>query len=330
MRGAERPANVRWSHPFLEPLRPLTQDAARKTFIDIVDDGYSNEEIDKILLLADNMPLAIDLIAHLVDYDGFSSVLSRWEIEKTSLVSQGYDKGSNLDLSISLSLKSPRLQSILHARDLLSLLSILPDGISETELLQVELPIDNLFACKTALLRTSLAYTDSQKRLKVLVPIREYVLKMHPPVADLVQPLLNHFHGLLEIFETYLGTVSAPGIIGLITSNFSNIQKMLVQGFNKDNADLVNTIYCICRFDVFSRLTGHGKSHLIDQIPSIPVQPRDHRLEVYVLTLRFAGLRYHLPSKPDHLVEQALESLSQFDDPELKCSWQLNFFINSY
>ncbi|KAJ7459312.1 P-loop containing nucleoside triphosphate hydrolase protein, partial [Mycena latifolia] len=84
MRGAERPANVRWTHPFLAPLKPLGQDAARKTFIDIADDGYAVEDIDKILHLTDNMPLAIDLVAHLVEYEGLSSVMHRWETEGTS------------------------------------------------------------------------------------------------------------------------------------------------------------------------------------------------------------------------------------------------------
>jgi hypothetical protein len=82
MRGAERPANVRWTRPFLEPLKPLDQKAAHQTFIDIVDDIHETQDIDKILLLTDNMPLAIDLIAHLVDSEGISSVLSRWETQR--------------------------------------------------------------------------------------------------------------------------------------------------------------------------------------------------------------------------------------------------------
>ncbi|KAJ7438970.1 hypothetical protein FB451DRAFT_1378085 [Mycena latifolia] len=92
MCGAERPATVRWTRPFLAPLKPLPQEAARKTFIDIVDDNYPIEDIDKILLLADNMPLAIDLIAHLVDYDGFDNVMHDWETERISLLADGHDK----------------------------------------------------------------------------------------------------------------------------------------------------------------------------------------------------------------------------------------------
>ncbi|KAJ7458920.1 P-loop containing nucleoside triphosphate hydrolase protein, partial [Mycena latifolia] len=227
MRGAERPANVQWTHPFLEPLSPLTQEAARKMVTDIVDDDHALEDIDKILLLADSMPLAIDLLAHLVDYEGFASVLHRWETERTSLLSRGHDKSSNLDLSISLSLASPRIMSFPQAQDLLSLISILPDGISDTELLQSNLPVDHILACKATLLRISLGYIDDQGRLKALVPIREYVHKIYPPGAHLLEPLIKYFKKLLELYATYHRTASSPGLVTRLTSNFGNIQTLL-------------------------------------------------------------------------------------------------------
>ncbi|KAF8183075.1 P-loop containing nucleoside triphosphate hydrolase protein, partial [Mycena galopus ATCC 62051] len=181
MRGAERPAKVRWTRPFLIPLQPLGQDAARKILVDIADSDHDSRDIDKVLLLTDNMPLAINLIAHLVDLEGCTNVLAGWEEEHTSSISRGHDKGSNLDLSIALSLSSPRLTSSSHAQDLLSLLAILPDGLSNTELLNCNLPIVDILHCKTILISTSLAYSDAQKRLRSWVPIREYMQSTHPP-----------------------------------------------------------------------------------------------------------------------------------------------------
>jgi hypothetical protein len=151
----------------------MQQAAARQPFIDIADNTHNPKEVDKVLSLTDNMPLAISLIAHLVDSEGCSHVLSRWEEEKTSSISEGYDRTSNLDLLISLSLSSSRLNP--HSKDLLSLLSMLPDGLSDVELVQSKLPIDNILGCKAALIRTSLAYSDEHKQLKALVPIREYM-----------------------------------------------------------------------------------------------------------------------------------------------------------
>ncbi|KAJ7707040.1 hypothetical protein B0H16DRAFT_1824584 [Mycena metata] len=98
MRGAERPSKVQWTQPFLQPLPPLALNAARKMFIDIADDKHPLEEVDQILGLTDNMPLAISLLAHLVDMEGCKETLSCWEVEKTSLISDGSDRRSNLEL----------------------------------------------------------------------------------------------------------------------------------------------------------------------------------------------------------------------------------------
>jgi hypothetical protein len=200
MRGAERPAKVQWTRPFLQPLKPLAQSAARQTFIDIADTTKDPEEVDRVLSLTNNMPLAINLLAHLVDSKGCSHVLSLWEEEKTSLISKGYDRRDNLDLSISLSLLSPRIEAFPHSRDLLSLLSILPDGLSDVELLQSKLPINDILACKAALIRTAVAYSDEHQRLKTLVPIREYMYRTQPPGDQLVRPLFKYFQDLLELY----------------------------------------------------------------------------------------------------------------------------------
>ncbi|KAJ6535861.1 hypothetical protein DFH09DRAFT_1402643 [Mycena vulgaris] len=82
MRGTERPASVRWTRPFLPALKTLKQDAARQTFIDIADDCHDSDDIDKVLHLTGNMPLAIDLMAHLVESEGCPNVLARWEETK--------------------------------------------------------------------------------------------------------------------------------------------------------------------------------------------------------------------------------------------------------
>ncbi|KAJ7806270.1 hypothetical protein B0H13DRAFT_1929692 [Mycena leptocephala] len=238
MRGAERPAKVAWTRPFLQPLKPLEQDAARQTFIDVADNTHNPEEMEKVLALTDNMPLAINLLAHLVDSEGCSNVLSRWEEEKTSLISIGYDKRSNLDLSISLSLSSTRLDCFPHSKDLLSLLSMLPDGLSDAELVQAKLPIDNILGCKAVLIQTTLAYSDEHKRLKALVPIREYMQKIKPPGNHLVRPLLKHFKELLELFVEYYGTQSRSATVARISSNYSNIQNILWNGAQQGHPDL--------------------------------------------------------------------------------------------
>ncbi|KAJ7512323.1 P-loop containing nucleoside triphosphate hydrolase protein [Mycena galericulata] len=278
MRGAERPGKVGWTRPFLPPLRPLSTEAAREMFMEIAD-AYEPQEIDQILYLTNNMPLAVDLIAHLVDYDGFASVLSRWETERTTFLSKGHDRRYNLDISIRISLSSPRLTSVPGALDLLRLLSILPDGLSDSELLQSQLPIQNVLACKGALLGTSLAFSNDKNRLKSLVSIREHMQYFHPVASSLVQPLQEHFYKLLNLYEIYRGSLQATSRIDQITLNLGNLHQVLLRGLQSQNSDLADTIECILSLNSFSRAAGYGPSVLMDQIPNALPQPCNHRLE---------------------------------------------------
>ncbi|KAJ7676844.1 P-loop containing nucleoside triphosphate hydrolase protein [Mycena polygramma] len=319
MRGVERPSKIAWTHPFLPSLRPLEQDAARHIFIDIADDVHEPEEIDQVLALTDNMPLAISLLAHLVDSEGCSMTLSRWGKEKTSMLSDGFDRNSNLELSISLSLSSPRLESFPHSRELLSLLSILPDGLSDAELVQSKLPIDDILACKAALIGTGLAYNDSHRRLKVLLPIREYTQKIQPPDNNHIQSLRRYFQELLELDIDTFGTSSGSGTGARISSNLANIQNILRRGLHKDHPDLVDCIYCTCYLSRFSRLAGQGGIPLMSQILNVFPEPCDHRLEAYVI-IEMLDSWYHFPvGNPETLVSQAVIHFEHCDDTDLKC-----------
>ncbi|KAF7358750.1 ATPase-AAA-core domain-containing protein [Mycena sanguinolenta] len=301
MRGSERPAQVRWTRPFLPPLRPLTNDAAEQIFMEITDD---TTDVVQLLTLTDNMPLAVDLIAHLAAFEGSSSVLARWKTEKTTLLSRGYDRKSSLDASIEISLSSPRMSSFPGAHELLALLSILPDGLSDADL-QTLVPIPGSLECRTALLRTSLAYNDPQKRLKSLSPIREYMQHSHPPSLALMAPLQKHFYMVLNLYQTYSGLQQAQGQLSLITPNWGNILSILTRSLQGNNPNVADTINCAIVFNDFSRHCGRGTLELMDMIPAHFPTPCDHRLEAFYISEVFRGMLGRPIANPDELVERA-------------------------
>ncbi|KAJ7725185.1 P-loop containing nucleoside triphosphate hydrolase protein, partial [Mycena metata] len=106
MRGSEQPGQVLWTSPFLHPLQPLSDEASQQVFEAITDDSHVSKDKSQLLAFTENMPLAA---------------------EKTAALSTGHHRTSNLDASIALSYSSPRITP--GARELLRLLSILPDGL---------------------------------------------------------------------------------------------------------------------------------------------------------------------------------------------------------
>jgi hypothetical protein len=138
------------------------------------------------------MPLAVDVVAYLLDYEGLSNIWTRWETEKTSLLSVGSDQRSNLDVSIRLSLSSLRITP--DSKKLLSLLAILPDGLSDAELVQSNLPISSILSCKVILPATPPAHQDGNKRLQLLVPVREHILLVQHCCSYTRSLLLHNYH----------------------------------------------------------------------------------------------------------------------------------------
>ncbi|KAJ7245292.1 P-loop containing nucleoside triphosphate hydrolase protein, partial [Mycena rebaudengoi] len=199
LRGAERPSKVKWTRPFLAPLEPLSNVAAWQTFIEVADDGHDDASIKELLELTGNLPLAVNLVASVASSEGCAQALSRWKLESTRMLSDGYDQRSSLDISIMLSYTSSRMTP--GAQELLSMLSMLPDGLADANLVQAKLPIPDILACKATLIQTALAFVGQDQHLKVLVPIREHILSIHPPADALKLKLREHFHQILDLWN---------------------------------------------------------------------------------------------------------------------------------
>ncbi|KAJ7713749.1 hypothetical protein B0H16DRAFT_1435811 [Mycena metata] len=318
MRGAERPSKVQWTRPFLPSLEPLAQEAARKVFIAIAEDRHPMEEIDQVLSLTDNMPLSINLLAHAVDAEGTTAILSRWQREHTSVISEGYDQRSNLESSILLSLESPRIMSTPHSQELLSLLSILPDGLSDAELKQSNFAIQDILNCKRALLRTALAYVDDHKRLKALVPIREYMAKFRPPTDKMIGPLFKHFQELLQVYLADTGKQSSALYVERLTSNHTNILNIIQNGLYPGHPALADSISCTSHFIGFSANIGKDTIPLANIVITLLPHSEDHWAKASFTVRLFANNGAHSIPHPEALIAQTFEWLKTFDDPDLE------------
>ncbi|KAF7354092.1 NB-ARC domain-containing protein [Mycena venus] len=268
MRGAERPSRVKWTRPFLPPLNPLDDDAALKTFLDITDDEYDQTRVRELLDLTGNLPLAVNLIANVVVYEGCDATLARWRTESTRVLSDGYDKKSSLDISIMLSFTSARMTS--QAQDLASILSMLPDGISDAELVQSNLPIENILAAKVTLIRTSLAYISKSHRLCALVPIREYVRATHPPSAELKSQLRNYFRDVIALWKEFRLMPSSDSVLQ-IGANLGNIHSIMDDGLHDDAPDLLDNLASMMVLSGFCRMRNNDSSPLMPRVEDLIV-----------------------------------------------------------
>jgi hypothetical protein len=199
---------------------------------------------------------------------------------------------------------------------------MLPEGLSDVELIHSKLPLDDILACKTALIRTALAYRDDQNRLKALMPISEYMHKFQPPQDYLIRPLLRYFYKFLVVFREQ-GTQMWSAIAEQISSNLANIQNVLRNGLQQGHPDLRDSISCALHLNTFSRLIGRGPIPLFDQLRNVLSHCSDHQLEAYFITELFGSWYYYSISNPETLVSQALEHFSQCNDLDLQCRFSV-------
>ncbi|KAJ7817671.1 hypothetical protein B0H14DRAFT_3741639 [Mycena olivaceomarginata] len=318
MRGAERLGKVKWTRPFLPPLEPISASASRQTFVDVVDEPTTDEEpaLVELIELTGNLPLAVRLMANVASFEGYLGALARWKTENTALLSDGYDKRSNLEKSLAISLTSPRIKSNPHALDLLSLLSLLPDGISEAELHSSHVPLPAVSQCRATLLQTSLAFIVDG-RAKALSPIRDYMRSVHPAAIGITRPLRTHFQELLKVWDAYYG-LSPKDLVTQLISHLGNIQSLFLNSITTEGLAQPDVGYGILNFECLSGIMLKGATPLLEYLPGIINSSHDHHLKWRYIRACVEGIPGHPMSATDvdALTNEGTQYFIHANDPE--------------
>ncbi|KAJ6623445.1 hypothetical protein B0H10DRAFT_792399 [Mycena sp. CBHHK59/15] len=226
MRGSERPAGVRWSRPFLPQLGPLDVASARQAFLALSDCLEDDLWIDPLLSAVDCVPLAVALMANLAETDSTESLLLRWREEQSSLLHRTPDRRSSLDISIGISLNSPRMKAVPEALELLSLISLLPDGVENNKLGLIFPNITKSRRALSALWQTSLAYNDGNNRTRVLSPIRAHMMLYHQSDNTHRVSVLTYYMGLAGLTSD-LGGPHGQVIVKRLTPEIGNLHSIV-------------------------------------------------------------------------------------------------------
>ena len=178
MRSQARPcATMKWTRPLLPPLLPLSLDAARQTFLDINSEASADVHLNELLDMLDYVPLAVVIMAMLSRWgETPRKLISRLKNERSALLHQGDDRLHSINRSVFISIASPPMVANPEALILLQLLSMLPGGAQTGRLSAIAPGLQNPDAALTTLKRVSLVYVTPDDIIRVLSPIRSYVL----------------------------------------------------------------------------------------------------------------------------------------------------------
>ncbi|KAJ7600604.1 hypothetical protein C8J56DRAFT_880270 [Mycena floridula] len=226
MRGSERPSKIAWTRPFLPPLKPLDKSSSRHIFLALSNCAEDDPNIDALLAAVDCVPLAVVLLAALAETDSTEILLLRWKDEHTTLLTRIPDRRSSLDISIKISIDSPRIQAVPEAISLLALMSLLPDGTQIRHLTTLFPGMKKPRQALSALWQTSLAYAVGSTETRVLSPIRSYMIKHHPQPLENTLPMITFFIGLAGL-SSELGSDHGGAIVAQLTPAIGNFHAMV-------------------------------------------------------------------------------------------------------
>lgn len=301
MRGAERPARTHWSQPFLEPLDTFGCAAARQVWQAIA--GNYDEHSAKLTAAVDNVPLAVDLLAHLSQMTPPVLLWEEWNSKQTKLVQMGQmHRLSNMEYSVQLSIDCQRMKANPPAKNLLGVLSILLDGLHIKQLKQFQEMLVGLDI--TSCLRTLQQCS--------LINLTEERYQLHPIVRHVCknQSLMLPVHRAnLEDFYIHLASNSidpSPEMYGEIVLGVNNIKAVLLSllmSCHKDQSKLIEATVNLTWFQI--RIGDHSDK-LISQAVCF-VQQTQGAIHLLIKCLMMWGVIY----KEARNVELAKEKLKE-------------------
>lgn len=249
MRGKVRPDGVSWSTLSLTSLPPLDLVSACDAFSAVAGIKHVDEsELRTLMGILDGVPLAIVLMAKLAQVGGnITDLIDQWNSDQTSMLADQFENRLlNVEYSIQLSMKSPRMEQCPEAFTLLQIISMLPNGVDKAHLDKIATGLGRKTTKAVHLLQeVELAYQD-RGRYKVLSPIRAYTQSKHPPAQETAEEVKQFYWDLVATYST---DVSETGDItmlepDLLHAEMGNLSYLLAKALKEEvDEDVIQATY---------------------------------------------------------------------------------------
>ncbi|KAF8558473.1 hypothetical protein OG21DRAFT_1481455 [Imleria badia] len=200
LRGSERPLKSQWTRPFLLPLRPLDLQAARSTFVSISDISEKDPNLEELLQVVDNLPLAITL---------------------SSRARPCFSGAGNPN--------DPRMIQNPDSFHVLRLLALLPDGAAdEQHVASIASTIRYVSRATSVLKQVALVYSRDRRHFRILGPIRALLLEHYPPNISSISTVLQYYQSLAaQCVGIELGRGNSSAIVTRLSPEIGNMQAVL-------------------------------------------------------------------------------------------------------
>jgi tetratricopeptide (TPR) repeat protein len=259
IRGKKRPRGVPW-RASLEAQR-LHENAARDVFLAVSGNSKfaTDPYLDRLLEALDGVALAITLMGRYAEvFNSLEPVWSAWDGKRTAMLHDGEQPSRETDIAVSYELSIGVLSGA--ARRLLTVLAMLPNGVALMDL-------DSVFAGSgepARELRARALVFEEAKRLRMLAPLREYVLAAHPPDPSDAQLAVDHYLGLAQHEGNRVGAAGGAEAVARLAPEVANVESMLARTAVARTS--VPVSMAVVGWAEMMRFTGLGSMSVIEEI----------------------------------------------------------------
>jgi len=246
-RGSVLPPLVRWSNKATATLAPFSLEAATDTFEDTADLKLVGEDrsiAEQLLNEVDRMPLAVTLLGQLAGRDvAVSELLDRWNRTHNALLSTRSDgRQYNVDASIhiTIDLLSTSTTSA-EPLQLLSICSLLPAGLRPPIFEELRKHFDDVDGARQALRDYALVSVGVDGELRMLSPIRHFVLSRYPPTEEHHAALCSIYFQLLRNADPRMNE-GFKQRTAVAIPELGNLASLLLTLVHKPSHDIVQAV----------------------------------------------------------------------------------------
>lgn len=246
MRGTERPARTHWTQPTLAPLRTLDNHAAQVAWKHIANnyDGFA----EQLIAAVDYVPLAVNVLAHLAQASPPALLWKEWKEKYTRLVQRGHShRLSSLEYSIQLSLSSKRMRDNPSARELLGVLSVLPDGIHTEMLDRFKSVLDMDVLSSVRVLQQCSLIEATGERYQSHSIIRHFCHSQGLLSSEHGELINNHYITLAMMNRYQAGSCDYAEMVLEANNTRATLSRLLKSNY-QDQSTLVNAVLTFVNF----------------------------------------------------------------------------------
>ena len=245
-RGIALPPGIRWSNKKTAGLDPLPLAAAQEVFIDVAGEPDSPAEADattQLLRAVDCVPLAVWLLAQLAQRGNAPSHLMKRCTNSTTRVlrTEASGREHNIEASIELSLFFlPTRDVDAGPRDLLSACSLLPDGLLPAVREQLRKAFEDIDSAADLLQRHALVNIGPAGELKMLSPVRQFILRCHP-VSDVHTTALRRIYFAIAMDAPTDPNKDFQERVAKFAPEYANVMAFLLY-LSKDDSNITDRL----------------------------------------------------------------------------------------